>query len=132
MNQVLEFLKTNTPFYLATLKDKTPKIRPLGLTFEYKGKIIFGVGSHKQVYKQLLENPLVEIATTNQAGNWLRLSGHVVFDENPDLFAETTKLFPQVASMYPQGGPKLAFFYLKDATAQFCNTKGELYSTVNF
>jgi uncharacterized pyridoxamine 5'-phosphate oxidase family protein len=39
MNKVLEFLQKNSPLYLATLKDREPRIRPFGLAFGYHGKI---------------------------------------------------------------------------------------------
>jgi uncharacterized pyridoxamine 5'-phosphate oxidase family protein len=131
--EVLEFLSGNKPFYLATIKDLAPKVRPLGFVMEYHGKIIFAVGDHKQVYRQMVDNPLVEMAATGKDGGWLRLTGLAVFSDDPDIFESAVKVFPPLGEMYPIGGPnKLAFFHLKDATALFCDVKGEVAKTVKF
>jgi uncharacterized pyridoxamine 5'-phosphate oxidase family protein len=129
--EVLEFLHAHSPFYLATLKDRGPKVRPMGFAMEYHGKIYFGAGDHKQVYRQMVDNPLVEIATTGEGGNWLRLTGLAAFDDDPGLYAAAIQVFPPLKDFYPEGGPqKLAFFHLKDATALFMDAKGEITKTV--
>ncbi|MDR2611579.1 MAG: pyridoxamine 5'-phosphate oxidase family protein [Deltaproteobacteria bacterium] len=128
---VLEFLRNHAPFYLATIKDHGPKVRPMGFAMEYHGKIYFAAGAHKQVYRQMVDNPLVEIATTGKEGNWLRLTGLATFVDDADLFDAAVQAFPHLGEMYPKGGPnKLAFFYLKDATALFMDVKGETTKTV--
>jgi uncharacterized pyridoxamine 5'-phosphate oxidase family protein len=130
-NEVFAFLSENKPFYLATLKDRGPKLRPMGFAMEYHGKIYFAAGTYKQVYRQLVDNPLVEIAATGKDGNWLRFTGLAVTNDDPDLFESAVKIFPPLKEMYPEGGPnKLGFFYLKEATALFCNAKGDILKTV--
>jgi uncharacterized pyridoxamine 5'-phosphate oxidase family protein len=131
-NEVFDFLKDNAPFYLASIKGNTPKLRPLGLVLDTDGKIYFGVGDQKEVYRQIVDNPNVEIATTNKEGNWIRISGTVVFDENPALFEKAADSFPPLKEMYTSGGPKLGIFYLKNATALFLGHKGEITKTINF
>ena len=49
-------------FYLATVDGDKPKVRPLGFHLLYEDKIYFGVGTFKEVYKQLQANQNVEIA----------------------------------------------------------------------
>jgi uncharacterized pyridoxamine 5'-phosphate oxidase family protein len=98
---------------------------------EYHGKIYFAAGAHKQVYRQMVDNPLVEIATADKDGNWLRLTGLATFDDDPDLFPSAVQVFPPLGQMYPEGGSnKLAFFRLKDATALFCDPTGDVNRTV--
>jgi uncharacterized pyridoxamine 5'-phosphate oxidase family protein len=129
-NEIYDFIKENSPFYLATIKDKTPKLRPMGFVMELGGKIYFAAGSHKQVYRQMVDNPSVEIAVAAKDGSWLRLSGVAVFDDSPGIFEKATEHFPPLKEMYPPEGPKLAIFYLKDASAAFANPKGEITKTV--
>jgi uncharacterized pyridoxamine 5'-phosphate oxidase family protein len=130
-NEIYEFLKENSPFYLATIKDKAPKLRPMGFVMEHNDKIYFGAGSQKQVYRQMVDNPSVEIAVAGKDGSWLRIAGSVVFDDSPDIFEEATKVFPPLKEMYPPNGPRLALFHLKDAVAAFANPKGEITKTMN-
>jgi uncharacterized pyridoxamine 5'-phosphate oxidase family protein/DNA-binding IscR family transcriptional regulator len=130
--EVLEFIQASRPFYLATIKDLGPKVRPLGFVMEYHGKIYFGVGTHKQVYRQMVDNPLVEIAATGKDGDWLRLTGLAVFDDDPDLFDSAVQSTPMLKEIYPPDGTKkLGFFHLKEATALFYDhIKDEVRKTV--
>jgi uncharacterized pyridoxamine 5'-phosphate oxidase family protein len=130
-NEIYEFLKNNSPFYLATVKDKNPKIRPMGFVMEHAGKIYFAAGSHKQVYRQMVANPAIEIAVAGPDGSWLRIAGVAVFDDTAGIFDKATEHFPPLKEMYPPDGPKLALFYLKNAVAAFANPKGEITKTVN-
>ena len=130
-NEVYDFLKDNGPFYLATVKDKTPRLRPLGFVMDHGGKIYFAVGSQKEVYRQMVDNPAIEIAATAKDGSWLRLSGTAVFDDSEGLFEKAAEHFPPLRDMYPPGGPKLPVFYLKGATAGIANPKGETVKTLS-
>jgi uncharacterized pyridoxamine 5'-phosphate oxidase family protein len=132
MKKVLEFLNKNSPFYLATVKDREPAVRPMGLAFGYHGKIYFGCGSNKQVYRQMTDNARVQIAVTAPGGTWLRYSGLAVFDDDPDLFDAAVKVFPPIEKMYPKGAENtIGFFYLKNGTALFCDVSGQVGETIN-
>ncbi|MDR1039140.1 MAG: pyridoxamine 5'-phosphate oxidase family protein [Deltaproteobacteria bacterium] len=129
--EVFTFIQEFKPFYLATIKDLGPKVRPMGFAMEYHGKIYFGIGTHKQVYRQMVDNPLVEIAATGKDGDWLRLTGLAVFDDDPELYDSAVEVFPMLKEMYPADGPnKMGFYHLKDATALFYDIKGEIKKTV--
>jgi uncharacterized pyridoxamine 5'-phosphate oxidase family protein len=129
--EVFEFIDQNKPFYLATIKDLGPKVRPMGFAMEFHGKIYFGVGVHKHVYRQMVDNPLVEIAATGKEGVWLRLTGLAVFDDDPDIFDSAVQAFPRLKEMYPtEGQNRMGFYYLKDATALFYDITGEVQKTV--
>ena len=60
MGKVNDFLTEAGVFYLATVDGDQPKVRPLGAHMEMDGKVLFGVGDFKDVYKQLVANPKVE------------------------------------------------------------------------
>jgi uncharacterized pyridoxamine 5'-phosphate oxidase family protein len=133
MKKVLEFLNKNSPFYLASLKDREPQVRPFGLAFEYHGKIFFGCGTKKQVYRQITDNPRVQLATTSPDGTWLRYSGIATFDDDPDIFDAAVKVFPPIGQMYQKGsGDTIGFFYLKNGTALFCDVSGAISETLHF
>jgi len=82
MNEVLQFLKENPIFYIATVDGDTPKVRPFGFVMEYDGKLCFCTNNQKNVYRQLKTNPKFEISTTSKDGKWLRLKGKAVFITN--------------------------------------------------
>jgi uncharacterized pyridoxamine 5'-phosphate oxidase family protein len=128
---VLEFLKKNSPFYLATLKgDKEPNVRPMGLAFGCKGRIYFGCGTNKQVHRQIVDNPRVQLATTAPDGTWLRYTGSAYFDDDPDIFGAAAEAFPPIEKMYPKGSDKtIGFFHLKGGSALFCDVSGQILDT---
>ncbi|MDR2198772.1 MAG: pyridoxamine 5'-phosphate oxidase family protein [Deltaproteobacteria bacterium] len=132
MNKVLEFLQKNSPFYLATLKDREPQVRPFGLAFGYHGKIYFGCGTQKQVYRQINDNPRVQLATTSPDGTWLRYTGFAQFDDDPDLYDSAVNFFPPLGKMYPKGSKNtIGFFHLKSGVALFCDASGAILETIN-
>ncbi len=71
------FLAEAGVFFMSTIDGDRPKSRPLGLHVEKDGRVYFGVGDFKPVYRQMLANPHVEIAACN-GRDWLRMSGTAV------------------------------------------------------
>ena len=117
MSKIGEFLKETGVFFLATADGAQPKLRPLGAFVEEDGKIIFGVGDFKDVYKQLKANPLVEIAACKPGGHWLRYTGKAVF-ETDTKYAQAMIRNAHLESIYnEQTGNKLMAFHLEDAKA---------------
>ena len=80
MSKVSDFLNEAGVFFMATADGNQPKLRPLGAHMEADGKIIFGVGDFKNVYRQMKANPLVEIVACKPDGHWLRYTGKAVFE----------------------------------------------------
>lgn len=118
MSKLNDFLTEAGVFFLATTDGSQPKLRPLGAHFEMDGKVLFGVGDFKDVYKQMVENPLVEISAAKPDGKWLRYTGKVVFDTDPKYAAAMLEALPQLKEVYNEKtGYKLAMFHLEEATA---------------
>ena len=85
-------------------------------------KIYFGIGTFKEVYKQITENPKIEIVALNtEKTRFLRYTGEAVIDENPKLVEKTFELMPEIAEIYKENNWKMGMFYLDNATAEFRN-----------
>ena len=78
--EIMQFLKDNPTFYLATVDGYLPRVRPLGFAMWYKDHLCLGIGKHKAAYKQLLDNTNLEICTCNEKGEFLRVQGTANFD----------------------------------------------------
>lgn len=118
MSKVNDFLSEAKVFYLATVDGDQPKVRPLGLHLEMDGKLMFGVGDYKDVYRQMLANPKVEIACAKPDGHWLRYTGRVVFETDPKYVEMSLEAMPMLRDIYnDETGYKLVMFHLEDATA---------------
>ncbi len=105
-------------FYLATENGDAPRIRPLGFHMIADGRILFGVGDFKEVYKQMQANPKVEVAA--MAGKyWLRYWGTAEFLDDRELEAKALEVIPSLKAIYnDETGYRMRLFYLKDAKAQ--------------
>ena len=83
MKKVVEFLQKNPVQYLATVgRDGKAKCRPFMFCFEQDGKLWFCTNNTKDVYKDMLENPEIEVSVSSPEYAWIRLHGKAVFENN--------------------------------------------------
>ena len=102
MQEVYEFLKACGTYYLATLDGSQPRVRPFGTVDLYNGKLTIQTGRSKDVSRQMLANPQVEICAFN-GQRWLRVAAKAV--EVPELAAQEHMLdaYPNLRAMYAPG-----------------------------
>lgn len=115
METAYDFLKANI-FHIATVDDGRPRVRPFGFVMKRDNKLYFCTNKNKEVYKQLVKNPEVEISAVEKDGmTWLRLRGTVKFDESKEAKAQVFKEAPQLLKIYPKGEDDEVFitFYLR-------------------
>ena len=121
MQSVMEFLKGKT-FYLATVKDGKPTIRPFGAVMEFESKLYFVTSNTKEVYKQIIANPNISICACGENREWIRISGiakqddrvvakQKMLDGNPVLLER---------KRYSSSSDKtMAVFYLEDMEVEW-------------
>lgn len=107
-------------FYLATVDGDKPKCRPLGFHLLDEDKIYFGVGTFKEVYKQMQANPNVEISAWD-GEHILRYYGKANLDKNDQIVEKAFEMMPELAEIYKSNGWEMGIFYLEDATAEIRN-----------
>ena len=118
MSKVNDFLSAAGVFFLATCDGDQPKVRPLGAHMEMDGKVLFGVGDFKDVYKQLAANPKTEIAAAKPDGHWMRYTGKAVFETDPKYAEAMLDGMPHLRNIYnEETGHKMMVFHIEDATA---------------
>ncbi|QEH68010.1 pyridoxamine 5'-phosphate oxidase family protein [Cellulosilyticum sp. ST5] len=126
MDEVIQFLKENEVQYFATIGlDGRPKVRPFQFMLDQGGKLYFCTNNTKEVYKEMQDNPYVEIVTSSPKFAWLRLSGKVVF--SPDLEIKKAILATSglVKSIYQTAeNPIFEIFYLDEAKATIADFSG--------
>lgn len=126
MNKIAKYLEETKVFFLATTDGDQPKIRPLGAFIEADGKVIFGVGTFKNVYKQLVKNPLTEIVACKEDGHWMRYTGRAVFETDEKYEKQMLEEAPHLKEIYNEKtGNKLGMFHLEDAAAVDIPIMGE-------
>lgn len=125
MEKILEFLKENPTFYFATVEDGKPRVRPFGFFMEHDGKLYFGMGKHKASYRQLQENPNVEVCTANAKGQWIRIKGTAVMDDSEEAMAQAFEAMPSLSKIYnKETGLKMGLCYLKDMETELAGMDG--------
>lgn len=127
MNEVLNFLNENPVQYLGTTdKDGSPKVRPFQFMLEKDGKLFFGTSNQKEVYREIKNNPSIELCTSSKTFAWLRLSGKVVFSNDLNIKAEVIEHSPLVKSIYKTpDNPTFEIFYLENAKAIIADFSGQ-------
>lgn len=131
MTALVELLEACGTFFLATASGAQPKLRPVGAYMERDGKVLFSIGAHKEVYRQLVENPNCEIAGMVDKARWFRLTGRAVFEENPAYAREFLEMRPGLRKIYnEESGFTLAIFHLEGARAQLY-TMGEVTGEID-
>jgi uncharacterized pyridoxamine 5'-phosphate oxidase family protein len=120
IERVCQFLKDANTYYLATVDGDQPRVRPFGTAHIFENKLYIQTGKSKDVAKQILANPKVEISAM-AAGKWIRLSGKLVLDDRFEAKKSMLDAYPSLQNMYSAEDENTAVFYFEDATATFCS-----------
>lgn len=125
MSVVSDFLTANPVQYLATVgRDGKAKCRPFMFSFEKDGKLWFNTGNFKDVYKDMQENPYIEICVSSPDYQWIRVSGKAVFVDDRAI-KEEALLNPIVKGNYQTAdNPSFEVFYLEGAHAVLADFSG--------
>lgn len=127
-----EFLNEAKVFFLATVDGDKPKNRPLGFHLLKDGKLYFGVGDFKDVYKQMSKNPYVEIVALVET-DFLRYYGKAVFEEDYSFGKSIVEGNEFLKGIYnDETGYKLAIFHLEEATAEIRDITGKINESYEF
>ena len=125
MNEVIQFLQENPVQYLATVgRDGKAKCRPFMFCLEQDGRLWFCTNHTKEVYKDMQDNPYIEISVSSPSFAWIRLSGKAIFENNMAVKEGCIKN-PIVKEQYQTAdNPVFEVFYLKDAHAVIADFSG--------
>jgi uncharacterized pyridoxamine 5'-phosphate oxidase family protein len=125
MNEVIKFLQENPVQYFATVgRDGKAKCRPFMFCFEQGGKLWFCTNNTKDVYKDIKENPYVEVSVSSPTYAWIRLNGKAVFENNMAV-KEACMSNPIVKGQYQTAdNPIFEVFCLEDAKAVIADFSG--------
>ena len=116
MQEVYDFLKKCGTYYLATTEGDQPRVRPFGTVDIFEGKLYIQTGKSKDCFKQMIDNPKVEICAFG-GGEWIRIAATVVDDDRVEAKAHMLESYPNLKSRYAADDPNTGVLYLKDATA---------------
>jgi uncharacterized pyridoxamine 5'-phosphate oxidase family protein len=132
MQELHDYLDKCGTFYLTTIDGDKPACRPISFHMIADDKEYFGVGTFKDVYRQILDNAHVQIVGC-KGTDWIRISGTAVMDDNPALFNQAITLMPFLKNIYnKETGNSMGIFFLKDAKAEYVEQLMTVAKTVEF
>lgn len=116
-NEVLEFLRANPACHLATIEDNAPRVRAIGIYKVKEDGIYIQTFKSKDMYKQMISNPQVELCFNNfDDGLQVRVRGSVepVEDEQSKKQAMEDRPF---LKQFVDQGEEVAIFRLQNGLA---------------
>lgn len=126
MNTAYEFLKANPIFHLATVDGTKARVRPFGFSMIRDKKLYFCTNKTKDVFKQLVQYPDIEISGMGSEGTWLRIRGKVAVDDSRDAKVQAFAEAPNLLQIYPKGADDETYvtFYFTEAQATLYSFAG--------
>lgn len=118
MQRVVDFIKECGVYYLATVDNNEPRVRPFGTAEIFEGKLYIQTGKVKDCYKQLLANPNAELCCFKD-GRWLRLRGKLIPDDRIEAKKDMLDKNPSLRRMYDENDDNTIVLYFEDAVATF-------------
>ena len=100
MRKELEFLATHKDVAMATVEGNKPKIRVFQIMKQEGDTLYFATAARKAVYRQLQENPAIELLAME--GNIsVRITGKAVFDVSDPVQKEIYETNAVLLRLYP-------------------------------
>ena len=130
MKEVQEFLKNAGVYYLATVEDDKPRVRPFGNAEIFEDKLYIQTGKKKDVYKQIEKNNNVEICAFKD-GKWIRVSGKLIADDRVEAKKDMLDKNPTLRGMYDENDDNTIVLYFESGTAVIASFTEEA-KVINF
>ena len=124
MKEVKDFLKECGVYYLATIDEDYPRVRPFGTAEIFEDHLYIETGKKKEVFKQIEKNNKVELCAFKD-DKWLRLSGELVVDDRVEAKKDMLDKNPELRSMYSEYDDNTIVLYFKNAKATISSFDGE-------
>lgn len=116
MKEVYDFLKECGTYYLATIDNDTPRVRPFGTINIFEDKLYIQTGKNKDVYKQIEKNNNVEICAFNN-GKWIRVNGKLISDNRREAKKDMLDKYPELRGMYNEEDDNTIVLYFESFKA---------------
>ncbi len=129
VKKVYDFLEDAKTFYLATVENDQPRVRPYGAMLFFEDKIYIMAFGQTNATRQIAANPKAEICAFK--GMTLRIECKLVEDNRPEVGKALVDKMPVLKPSLGENGENGVMYYLSDATATFFKMMEEV-ETVKF
>ena len=117
MNKIVDELKKVKVFYVSSIENDQPRVRPFSSVTEFEGNAYLCSGNFKEFYKQIKANPKVELCGMYDNVSWLRVSATLIEDNRKEV--QETMLNDETGpkGLYTPGDGRFVTFRLEDIKA---------------
>lgn len=129
IEKVYDFLKKAGTFYLATVENDQPRVRPYGAMLFFEGKIYIMAFGKTNATRQIAANNKAEICAFK--GQTLRIECSLIEDNRQEVGTALVNQMPMLKDALGEHGENGVMYYLADATASFYKMM-ELEETIKF
>ena len=117
MQRVVNAIKDCHYYFIATVEEDQPQVRPFSSFDIYEGNVYILTGHKKNVGKQIDQNPKVAIAAFN-GKTLVRITATLVEAKDRETRAAIIEKNPMFANDYSPDDDNTAVYFLTDATAK--------------
>lgn len=119
MNRIVEELKKTRVFFVATVENDQPRVRPFSSVAEYEGNAYLCCGNFKEVYKQISVNPKIELCGMYGDGtSWLRVTAVAEEDDRIEVQRAVLDDPTGPKQLYEAGDGRFVTYKLTNVTAK--------------
>lgn len=121
MSKVFDFLKECGVFYVLTINGDYPAGRPFGAVMEYKDDLYISTTDTKEVYKQMKDNPHIQIVSMKPGTReWVRINGVATECADVEIKKKMLEECPVLAKHFSSiDAPHYAVFQIKMMGSRF-------------
>ena len=116
MKEVMEFIKDAGVYFLSTIDEDKPRVRPFGTLEIFEDHLYIQTGKNKDVFKQIEKNNNVELSAYKD-GRWIRVSGKLIIDDRYEAKKYMLDQNPSLRSMYDENDNNTIVLYFENGKA---------------
>ena len=124
---IVDYLQSVPAWYLATVEGDKPHVRPFSFAMIQEGKIQFCTATTKDVYREMQENPSVELTAWKPGSGWVIMRGKANLEDTaaPEVRQAGFEHMVGLGECYDgPDDPALTFFTLDEPQAWICDIDG--------
>ncbi|MDO5003910.1 MAG: pyridoxamine 5'-phosphate oxidase family protein [bacterium] len=130
MSKVVDFLNEIKVYYLATVEEGEARVRPIGATVEFKGRVYLATNNQKDMFKQITNNPSIAVSGFN-GDKWIRITGNAVVDNTIEAKSAMLEANPDLKHMYSVDDGIFEVFYIDNMKATLSSFAGDTIELEN-
>ncbi|MGI5924366.1 MAG: pyridoxamine 5'-phosphate oxidase family protein [Lentisphaeria bacterium] len=126
MQKTCQFIKDAEHYFIATVENDQPRVRPFGTIHIFEGKLYIQLGRKKKVAQQILANGKVELCAL-KGDEWIRVSGVLVDDKRREAKVSMLDEYESLKTMYSadDDNTMVCYFQPGTVTATICSFKND-------